>query len=195
MSRDIRHPHGVGDAALHALFDLHAETDARFAATTAAIGTPIGCRPGCAACCQDDLRVWQVEADAIEQWAQTEQAAGRLLLRVHARGACAFLDDDGRCQVFAARPYVCRSQGAVLAWSEDDEQGLQIERRATCEVHLQGVDLMTLPAQATFELGPAESRLVSIAVERLSLSGGKGLPKRVALRALATRLSLATGGR
>jgi len=179
---------GETTAALAALAALHVETDDRFAATTAAIGTPIGCRPGCADCCQDDLRVWQVEADAIEAWVR-RRAAGATPLVVHERGACAFLGADRRCQIFEVRPYVCRSQGAVLAWIDGDDDS---ERRATCEVHLQGVDLMALPSTAAFELGPAEQRLVAIATQQLSIAGGRGLPKRVALRTLGLRLAKRT---
>lgn len=202
-----------------ALAALHTETDARFAASTAAIGTPIGCRPGCSACCVDELLVWSIEADAIVAHWRTRAAEGATL-RVHPVGACAFLDADGRCQVFAARPYVCRSQGAVLRWLEsptapdaigddrdddgwddddwDDDWGDEaqhgpaletVERRATCEVHLGGVDLDALSHDATFELGAAEQTLVAIATDALRLSGGKGLPQRVALRELAVRLA------
>jgi uncharacterized protein len=176
-------------AAFEALAALHVETDARFAATTNAIGVPIGCRPGCAACCQDGLRVWQVEADAIERLVVAQIASGGAPPRVRAPGACAFLSDDQRCQVFAARPYVCRSQGAVLGWVEDDDDGDELSRRATCEVHLVDVDLMALPSEAEFTIGPAEHQLVAIATQQLALAGAKGLPKRVPLRSVARKLA------
>lgn len=189
-----------------ALAALHAETDARFAESIAAIGAPIGCKPGCAACCVDGLTVWQVEADAIAAYVRRPNAPP---LRVHPEGACAFLGADRQCQVFAARPYVCRSQGAVLRWwesetesADDDDdwgdvsddvttdgaQATPIERRSTCAEHLRDVDIEALPEAATFELGPAEDRLVAIAVDALRLAGGRGLPERVGLRDLARTL-------
>lgn len=194
-----------------ALAALHAETDARFADSTAAIGEPIGCKPGCAACCVDDLTVWQVEADAIAAYVRRADAAP---LQLHPEGACVFLGADRRCQVFAARPYVCRSQGAVLRWWEsepdddddDDDWGdfsdeltldrpeaPPIERRSTCAEHLHDVDIEALPEAATLTLGPAEDRLVAIAVDALRLAGGRGLPGRVELRALASTLRREAG--
>ncbi|MCB9737634.1 MAG: YkgJ family cysteine cluster protein [Deltaproteobacteria bacterium] len=190
-----------------ALAALHAETDARFAESTAAIEAPIGCKPGCAACCVDGLTVWQAEADAIAAFVRRSDAPP---LQVHPEGACAFLGADRQCQVFAARPYVCRSQGAVLRWwesgpgdvddddddwgdlaaalSPDAAQAPPIERRSTCAEHLRDVDIEALPDAAIFELGPAEDRLVAIAVDGLRLAGGRGLPGRVGLRDLALTL-------
>lgn len=101
------------------LVALHDETDRRFADSVAALesgtGARVGCRAGCCACCVDGLTVWRPEADRIAAWVREHGP-----VQPHPDGACAFLDAAGRCQVFPARPYVCRSQGAVLRWEEDD---------------------------------------------------------------------------
>ena len=171
-----------------ALTRLHEQTSARFGRTLAAVGQAPGCGDGCASCCVDDLSVWQIEADHIQAWLIDE--AGKepgLTLRVGPVGACAWLR-DGRCQVYPVRPYVCRSQGAVLRWFEDDGQGVS-ERRDTCPVHLQEVALDRLPEAALFDIGPAEGALVSLATNELAAQGGRGLPQRVLLRQLAVDLA------
>lgn len=176
---------GPAASAREQLAALHRQVDARFSATTAAIGAPIACRRGCAGCCQDDLTVWQVEADAIAAWVHDRG----LRIGVHPAGACALLDAAGACQVHAARPYVCRSQGAVLSWAEPDGQGGVRVCRDTCPEHGLSAELDRLPVQALFELGPAEQALVTIATLELSERGARGLPQRVALRALAEALA------
>lgn len=162
-----------------ALRALHDRVDQRFAATTDRLPEPIGCGPGCSACCVDGLTVFEPEAQRIGDWVRETGAA----IRVGPVGACAFLDPQGRCQVHPARPYVCRSQGAVLRWFEP------AERRATCAVHLQGVDLHALDEAALFDLGVAESALVTLATQQLQEAGGRGLPPRRSLRALASLLA------
>lgn len=165
------------------LRSLHQETDQRFVATTNAISTAvssaIGCGRGCFSCCVDEITVWQPEADRIARHVQ--KAA--ITLEVGPVGGCALLR-DGRCQAYEARPYVCRSQGAVLQfWDEDGP------RRDTCPEHLQDVDLVGLPAAAVFKLGPAEQELASIASQELGERAGRGLPDRVSLRALTIALA------
>jgi hypothetical protein len=173
------------DRVLDDLDDLHRRVDSRFRATLAAVGAPPGCGSGCSCCCVDDLTVWQVEARAIERWLQASAAAGGPPPTPGPAGACAFLA-AGLCQIYPARPYVCRSQGAVLRWFEgDDEPSDSVERRDTCSEHLQQVRLDLLPAQALFLIGPAESELVGLATRQLAASGGRGLPGRVTLRDLA----------
>lgn len=159
---------------------LHRRTDERFAATTSALPASIGCGRGCSDCCVDDLTVWQPEADRIAAWARSRAAH----LVVGPPGACALLL-DGRCQVYEARPYVCRSQGAVLRFWDDDGG----EFRDTCPEHLEDVELQSLSDAALFDLGTAEQGLAIIATEALALAGGRGLPDRVSLRALAESLA------
>lgn len=167
---------------------LHRGVDARFETSTAAIGEPIACRRGCATCCQDDLTVWGLEAEAIADHVRNSA----IQLAVHPAGACALLDDTGACQVHPVRPYVCRSQGAVLTWQEDDGQGGDTERRDTCPVHALKTPLDRLPLAALFQLGPAERTLIALATSDLTKRGLKGLPERVGLRDLAEKLATAS---
>ncbi len=162
---------------------LHAATDQRFMGTVSALPQQIGCSSGCCSCCVDELTVWEPEAARIS----AHVAKAQLNIDVGPEGGCAFLL-NGRCQVYEARPYVCRSQGAVLRYWDDEG-----EVRQTCTEHLREVDLATLPAAALFDLGVAEQELASIASAHLGEKGGRGLPGRVFLRDLAHELANQSG--
>ena len=176
------------------LSGLHERTSERFERTLAAVGVAPGCGDGCDACCVDGLTVWQLEADAVVDWLLRDATmAHRQAFRPGPEGACVFLR-EGSCQVYPVRPYVCRSQGAVLRWYEadgDDADGDDaVERRDTCPVHLRDVSLARLPDAALFDIGPAEADLAALASRQLGALGGRGLPQRVGLRALGMDLAL-----
>lgn len=168
-----------GEAALGTpLMALHREVDALAAGLTATHGARLACRSGCSGCCRDDLSVFEVEAERIRarQPAVLAEPPGP-------EGSCAFLDGAGRCRIYPDRPYVCRTQGLPLEWF--DGEGL---RRDICELNdgeraPGGVDLVQLPSEACFELGPFEARLATLQAERQGVRPGAEL-RRVALRSL-----------
>ncbi|HMV68287.1 MAG TPA: YkgJ family cysteine cluster protein, partial [Myxococcota bacterium] len=93
---------------------LHAAVDELVAPLAARHGDRLACRRGCHGCCRDGLTVFEVEADRI-------RALHPDLLRDGAPApapGCAFLDADGACRVYDARPYVCRTQGLPLRWAD-----------------------------------------------------------------------------
>lgn len=135
------------------------------------------CGLGCADCCRDEVTVFEVEADAIRA------ACGEALRgeAPHPAGACAFLGPDRACRIYAQRPYVCRTQGLPLRWLDHDAQ---VEHRDICPLNDRGPALESLPRDACFELGPRESELQQLEVER-----AQGVPRRVALRDLFQELA------
>lgn len=119
----------------------------------------LACTRGCSSCCQDDLTVFPVEAEVI-----STRYAGLLAASVpHPAGACAFLDEQGACRVYDARPYVCRTQGLPLRWLEEDDEG-PVELRDICPLNEAGAPLESLPDNACWTLGPAEERLATLQV-------------------------------
>ena len=132
------------------------------------------CRRGCCSCCVDDLSVFEVEASRIAR------AHGALLREgdPHPPGACAFLDSEGACRIYADRPYVCRTQGLPLRWFDSDA-GSVVEMRGICELNLAGTALEELPESAFWEIGPTESELAEL---QRRVDGGAG--RRVSLRSL-----------
>lgn len=107
--------------------ELAAKVDAFFARVHARHGDEMRCAAGCAACCQAGLTVTRVEADAIvERVGELDRAARARLRATLERGGarCAALDEAGRCQIYAARPIVCRSHGVPIRMR--DARGLPV---------------------------------------------------------------------
>ena len=84
------------------------------------------CGPGCSACCEVSLSVGPLEAARVREALQAlpevrrqSLAARAMSESVRAGTRCVFLDAEGRCDVYAARPLVCRSQGLPLAYPLD----------------------------------------------------------------------------
>jgi len=138
--------------------------DARAEALRARHAARLRCRRGCSACCVDDLTVFEVEAERIRA-----RAAPVLREAPHPPGACAFLDGEGACRVYAHRPYVCRTQGLPLRWLDLDAPDGPVERRDICPLNEAGPPIETLPEDACWQLGPVEARLAALQAER---SGG-----------------------
>lgn len=115
--------------------------------------------------------MFEVEAERI----RTRHAELLATGEPHARGACAFLDAEGACRVYADRPYVCRTQGLPLRWID---QARGVELRDICPLNEAGEALETLPESACWTLGETEARLA----ESQRDFGRAG--ERVALRAL-----------
>lgn len=170
---------------------LHHVVDELAAAVAERSRERLACRAGCSGCCADGLTVFVIEAARIAR-------AHEALLAHEApgpEGACAFLDGEGRCRIYAERPYVCRTQGLPLRWIEElkagpcapdaeaasDENGSElVEARDICPLNeAGGPPLEALPAEAFFTLGPFEARLADM---QARTDGGAGL--RVPLRAL-----------
>ena len=97
----------------------------------------------------------------------------------HKHGACAFLDEEGACRIYAARPLVCRTQGLPLSWQIEEEDGAAAELRDICPLNEAGEPLEALAASALFPVSPFEEKL---ALMQLHHDGGK--LERVALRSL-----------
>ena len=150
----------------------------RDAAALARVHTErLRCRRGCHDCCIDGLTVFEVEADAIRDAFPELIATGA----PHPGGACAFLDSEGACRIYAARPYVCRTQGLPLRWIAEKD-GEAVEYRDICPLNEPGgPDLTDLPEDECWSLGPWEGRLAALQ-ERHGESG-----KRVSLRSMFRR--------
>ncbi|MEM6531100.1 MAG: YkgJ family cysteine cluster protein [Myxococcota bacterium] len=131
------------------------------------------CHRGCSQCCVDELTVQEIEAAHIER-AVGDGLRGQV---AGAPGACAFLDENQACRIYEARPYVCRTQGPPIRWSEGEA-----EHRDICPLNDTGPPITELPADACWTIGPVEERISLLQAFRPS-------DERVALRALFSRLA------
>jgi Fe-S-cluster containining protein len=157
---------------------LHQRVDAEASRLTVIHEPRLRCARGCAACCIDDLTVLEVEAARI----RSEYAP---LLRAgppHPVGACAFLDEAGACRIYAARPYVCRTQGLPLRWFEENSAEEIEEYNDICELNRCGPELSRLALDHCWLIGPTEEALVDLQERSL------GQLRRVPLRGLFGRI-------
>lgn len=115
----------------------------------------IQCRKGCSGCCEDDLTVFDVEADPIRAQHAELLATGT----PGAVGGCAFLDARGACRIYAQRPYVCRTQGLPLRWLDDG-----VELRDICPLNDAGPPIEELDADTCWTLGPVEDELAALQI-------------------------------
>lgn len=131
------------------------------------------CRSGCHGCCLDGITVFQIEADLIREQASTDLRGAS-----PSPAGCAFLSSDGRCRIYHARPYVCRTQGLPLRWHTD----LDEELRDICALNDE-VDIMALSPDDCWTLGPIEYQL-----QRIQRAKYQAL-QRIGLRELFMEIS------
>jgi uncharacterized protein len=157
-----------------AIASLHADVD-REAHRLHVLHAPrLQCRLGCSSCCVDGLTVFDAEADHIRRHHADLLAHGV----PHPVGACAFLDEQGACRIYAERPYVCRTQGLPLRWIESEGDEEAVELRDICPLNEAGEPIEALPADDCWTIGPTELRL-----GKLQVASGGGA-RRTALRDL-----------
>jgi Fe-S-cluster containining protein len=135
---------------MNPLEELHARVDEAAAKLAATHRDQLACRRGCFGCCVDDLSVFEIEADRIRR-AMPEG------MTPHPPGRCAFLDAEGACRVYEARPYVCRTQGLPLRWIDDEQEA---EFRDICE--LNDVAVESIESDACWTIGPHEQELAEM---------------------------------
>ena len=163
------------DKVLEELDAFHQDVDDQAARLETIHAERLECKAGCADCCVDDLAVFDVEAELIRR-------RHKVLLSVmtpHPTGACAFLDDERQCLIYENRPYVCRTQGLPLSWTESRDNGTFREFRDICPLNDEGEPIEELPLDSCWVIGTYEGKLAE-----LQRRWGGGDMKRVRLREL-----------
>lgn len=108
------------------------------------LGSQMECRPGCSECCKN-FTVYPVEAYSIvnhinkNMMFQHEYIEIENIQKDEEGFSCPFLDDDGLCLIYRARPLICRTHGYPIAVHTDDycndKGGIKIERIVGTEGH------------------------------------------------------------
>lgn len=153
---------------------LYVKIDAQTAPLAQMHAGRLNCRRSCAACCVDDITVFDVEAANIRR----NHAALLARAAPRAAGGCAFLDGENSCRIYENRPYVCRTQGLPLRWLEEDFKET-LEYRDICPLNEDGQPIEQLSADECWTLGKAEAALAALQIEF-----GGGEMKRTKLRDL-----------
>jgi Fe-S-cluster containining protein len=139
----------------------------------------LNCRRGCSACCVDDITVFEVEAENIRR-KYPDLLENDL---PHEAGKCAFLNEEGACRIYNARPYVCRTQGLPLRWLEEIEEEIY-ELRDICPLNDAGEAVEELNEDDCWTIGEAEAQLSEMQFKK---DGGE--MRRVRLRDLFVKIS------
>ena len=168
------------EKALEELALFRAEVDTRTSELAARHKERLQCKRGCSGCCLDEITVFEVEAQVLRDKYPDLLLSGT----PRAAGACAFLDAEGGCRVYADRPYVCRTHGLPMAWVEERGEEF-VELRDICPLNEQGQPIEELAPDETWRIGPHEERLR--AIQKLYSGGTLG---RVSLRSLFWRSGL-----
>lgn len=134
----------------------------------------LNCKKGCAACCVDEIKVFEIEAENIKE----NHAELLENEKPHDAGKCAFLDETDACRIYENRPYVCRTQGLPFRWFDEFESEL-VELRDICPLNEAGEPIEDLPENQCWTIGEFEAKLAELQKE---FAGGE--MKRIALRDL-----------
>lgn len=142
----------------------------------------LACTRGCSSCCVAGLEVLSVEAFALQEHLD---AHGPSRPPAPSPGSCAFLDEDGACTVYEARPVLCRTHGLPLRLAEP-RTGARAFRV------LEDVEVCALnfteakPAPADVLDGERLSALLLVVEQRFRAAAGlEGPYERIPLLALA----------
>lgn len=144
---------------------LREKVDGFAARAEAAQAEWLRCRAGCDGCCRLRRTAWAVEIDALRLYLTTLPAERRAALAarradppVAAGERCVYLDADGRCAVYPARPLICRTHGPALrlpdgslAWC-----GLNFDGMTVAEV------VAALPSDAVLDVDLLNRLLVMV---------------------------------
>ncbi len=88
--------------------------DAHLAHVHQQYNTHIMCKKSCIHCCVANIRIWTVEHDFISQ----NKNPNTCLKESNA--SCAWLNQNGHCQIYNCRPIVCRLWGYPILYSDTD---------------------------------------------------------------------------
>jgi len=98
------------------------KTDEKSKEITTRYQEKIRCGKGCHSCCLHGLTVNGLERENIRQYliarpTLTDKVEANVKLNPHNGQRCSFLDSEGACLIYEARPIVCRSHGVPLKTS------------------------------------------------------------------------------
>jgi Fe-S-cluster containining protein len=138
----------------------------------------ITCSRGCSSCCTS-ITLFPVEAaalnDALESLPDDRKTAIRLHVAAHAEGERCPLLEDHSCQLYAARPIICRTHGLPIIYSEGTE------RRTDCCPLNQSDDEQPLPGSTIIDIDRLNTLLVAVNALFLSHLDDDSLPDRLTI--------------
>jgi Fe-S-cluster containining protein len=170
------------------LVALAERVDREFAAIRQRQQGWIECRAGCSDCCRARLSITRVEEAFLRRHlaALSELERAELARRAgdETREMCPALDPAGHCQVYEARPLICRSFGVPLRRRREVSL-VNPPLVDVCDKNFVGTSLKVLPDEDVFEQTSLEaevSEIDAVYCERNGLPRGERVPIAQILR-------------
>ncbi len=146
----------------------------------------LACRMGCDGCCRTRRTAFAVEVEAIRQHLATRATAEvdsfrarRETPAVRHGERCVFLSESGACDVYAARPLLCRTHGPAIRTTPATGPGTGLSYCALNFVGLSPAEVeASVPPDAILNLELLNQMLVLINTRHLAMAPG---PARRAL--------------
>ncbi len=142
--------------------------DEKFNETSAKHRAEMLCGNGCHGCCQPKISVFKIERDNIRRYLMAQPNRIEDIARLEEENPfqdsrCKFLDAEGSCMIYDARPLICRSHGApVFIPASSDRQEAVYD---VCPLNFRESDIKKLPAADFFNIQLLNEILVGINLE------------------------------
>lgn len=144
--------------------ELLYDVEKRFEAIRARYRDRMQCAAGCTDCCRCRLALTGAEAAFIRRGLAELPRSVRQALAARARAGgemCPALDTSGRCQIYASRPLVCRSEGAPLRYRYPVPL-IHPSQIDVCDKNFEGVDLRSFPSDDVLDQTSFRETLAAI---------------------------------
>jgi uncharacterized protein len=97
------------------------------------------CSKGCSKCCHYNVSITEYEVQIIEKEMGVKRNKKAKVNKDFHGAPCPFLDNSGRCSIYSARPYSCRTHYALTRTAELCEPELSVQYEADM-IRFNGLD-------------------------------------------------------
>lgn len=137
------------------------------------------CQQGCHGCCLPDLTVSALEASHIANYLRNHADVDALAREAEEKDAfagsrCSFLNMQGSCTIYEARPIVCRSHGVPIRFEGEEKQMLV----DVCPLNFDDVELADIDAADFINIDTLNTILAAIAKQFAPNDMGDRVPLR-----------------
>lgn len=137
------------------------------------------CQRGCHSCCLPGLTISALEAAHIANYlcdhSQLDSQAREVEQQDPFKGTrCSFLNKQGACTIYEARPIVCRSHGVPIRFEDENKQMLA----DVCPLNFTDKDLIDIDAVDFINIDTLNTILAAISKQFDPSDGGKRVPLR-----------------
>ncbi len=143
---------------------------------TAAFAESMACRQGCDSCCRH-LALFPVEAYALVAALTISPSTDQVVIRARARTATAEtcpLLVNGRCQLYLARPLICRTHGLPLLVATDVARTIDFCPKNFCGI-------ASFPGSAVLDLQQLNTVLAAVNANFVQAALAGHAPERLTI--------------